>query len=164
MKTIQIYVHKENNREPKLVEVSEEASVKDVVNKYLQEFPNSDSPEDVEFFVEDEDEQRPKEETGEKGGIKRKVHIHCHRCKKVSVAVEYNGQTITLNVPPSTTAKKILKQAAKKFNISEGDAADLLLKLSDGTVLQPGDHIGSFAAFPHCSISLSLTANKQVQG
>ena len=101
MKTIQIYVHGENNREPKLVEVSEEASVKDVVNKYLQEFPNSGGPEDVEFFVEDEEEQRPKEETGEKGGIKRKVHIHCHRCKKVSVAVEYNGQTITLNVPPS---------------------------------------------------------------
>ena len=118
----------------------------------------------MEFFVEDEEDQRHKHEAVEKVGIKKKIHIHCHRCKKVSVAVEYNGQTITLNVPPSTTAKKILKQAAKKFNISEGDAADLLLKLADSTVLQPGDHIGSFVAFPHCSINLLLTANKQVQG
>lgn len=164
MKTVQIYLHGENNRDPKLVEVSEEASVKEVINKYQQEFPNSGNTEDVEFFVEDEEEHRSKDEIGEKGGIKRKNHIHCHRCKKVSVAVEYNGQTITLNLPPSTTAKKILKQAAKKFNISEGDAADLLLKLADATVLQPGDHIGSFVSFPHCSISLLLTANKQVQG
>lgn len=164
MKTIQIYVHGENNREPKLVEVSEEASVKDVINKYHLEFPNSGESEEVEFFVEDEEDHRHKHETGEKGGIKKKDHIHCHRCKKVSVAVEYNGHTITLNVPPSTTAKKILKQATKKFNISEGDAADLLLKLNDGTVLQPGDHVGSFVAFPHCNINLLLTANKQVQG
>jgi hypothetical protein len=164
MKTIQIYLHGENNRDPKLVEVSEEASVKDVINKYQQEFPNSGEADEVEFFVEDEEDHRHKHEVGEKGGIKKKVHIHCHRCKKVSVAVEYNGQTITLNMPPSTTAKKILKQAAKKFNISEGDAADLLLKLADSTVLQPGDHIGSFVAFPHCSINLLLTPNKQVQG
>ena len=32
MKTIQIYLHGENSRDPKLVEVSEEASVKDVIN------------------------------------------------------------------------------------------------------------------------------------
>ncbi|WP_156123701.1 hypothetical protein [Flavihumibacter sp. ZG627] len=164
MKTIQIYVHGENNREPKLVEVSDEASVKDVINKYQQEFPGSGNPDEVELFLEDEEDHKQKDEIGGKGGIKKKVHIHCHRCKKVSVTIEYNGQTITQNVPPSTTAKKILKKSAKEFNISDGDAADLLLKLSDGTVLQPGDHIGSFVAFPNCSISLLLTANKQVQG
>lgn len=164
MKTIQIYLHGENTREPKLVEVAEEASVKDVINKYQKEFPNSGQADEVEFFIEDEEEHRHKDEAGEKGGIKRKVHIHCHRCKKVAVSVSYNGQTITVNVPPSTTTKKILKQAVKKFNISDSDAADLLLKLGDGIVLQPGDHIGSFVAFPNCSIQLSLTPNKQVQG
>ncbi len=164
MKTVQIYVHGENNRDPKLVEVSEEATVKDIISKYHQEFPDSGTPDEVELFLEDEEEHRHKDEPGEKAGIKKRVHIHCHRCKKVNVTVEYNGQAITLHVPPSTTSKKILKKAAKEFKISDGDAADLLLKLHDSTVLQSTDHIGSFVAFPHCSIKLLLTPTKQVQG
>lgn len=164
MKTIQIYVHGENDRESKLVEVSENASVREILTKYQQEFPGSGSSDEIELFIEDEEEYKAKDEAGENAGIKNRVHVHCHRCKKVKVAVEYNGQSITLHVAPSATAKKILKKAAKDFKISDGDAADLLLKLHDGTVLQPTDHIGSFVAFPHCHLKLLLTANKQVQG
>jgi hypothetical protein len=165
MKTIQLYLHSENCREPKLVEVSTEATVADIINKYREVMNLPDAKVDeIELFLEDEDDPKNKGHHHEHVGIKKRHHIHCHRCQKVAVSIEYNGQVKTLSVPPSATGAMILKKAAKEFHISDKDAADLVIKLPDGNVLQKTDHIGSFVSFPHCEIKLSLIHNTQVQG
>lgn len=164
MNKTQIYVHGENSRDPKLVEVSENVSVKDIINLYQKEFPDAGSPDEIEVLLEDEEDPKPNDPHGEKGWIKKRMHVHCHRCKKIAVTIIYNGDDKSFTFSPSTTAKKILKKALHAFNINESDAGDYLLKLDDKTILQPSDHIGSFTSFPRCQVKLFLTPTKPVQG
>lgn len=164
MNKTQIYLHGENSREPKLVEVADNASVKDIIDLYHKEFHDTGSADEIELFLEDEEDPKPKDRHGEKDWIKKRMHIHCHRCKKIAVTVIYNGDDKSFTFPPSATAKRILKQALKAFNIKEADAGDYLLKLDDKTILQPSDHIGSFTSFPRCQVKLFLTPTKPVQG
>lgn len=164
MKTIQIYGHFENVREPKLVEVPEHGSVNDVLTNVEREFGFAPNGHGSNVFLEDEESPLQKEDNAEKAGIKKKSHVHCHRCQKVQVTVFYNGEDKPLSFPPSATGKNILKKAVKAFSIQEADAGDYLLKLEDKTVLQPTDHIGSFVSYPHCEVKLFLTPTKPVQG
>ena len=164
MDKIQIYLHGENHRDPKLIEVSENASVQEIISIYNKEFPGSGNETEIELFVEDEHDARQKHLKGEEHGIKKRHHVHCHRCKKVNVSVSYNSETKLFSVAPSTTVKKIEKEALKEFKINEADAGDFLLKLEDGTVLQSTEHIGSFTSYHNCQVSLYLTATKPIQG
>lgn len=164
MDKITIYIHGENHRDPKLVEVSENASIAEIIGIYSKEFPGSGDEHEIELFVEDEQDFKQKHLKGEEHGIKKRHHIHCHRCKKVNVLVTYNSETKSFSVAPSATIKKIEKDALKEFKINEADAGDFLLKLEDGTVLQPTEHIGSFASHDQCKVSLFLTAAKPIQG
>ena len=164
MNKIEIYVHGENSREPKLVEVSENSSIAEIIDIYRQEFPGAGEAEEIELFVEEEQKPKPKHHRGEEHGIKKRHHVHGHRCKKVTVTVSYNSETKSLYLAPSTTAKKIKQEALEEFKINEADAGDLLMKLADGTVLQPTDHIGSFTTHNSCQVALFLTAANPVQG
>ncbi len=164
MNKTQIYVHGENSRDPKLMEVPENASVKHIIDQYLKEFPAAGSVDEIELFIEDEEDPKQKDHPGEKAGIKKRIHIHCHRCRKIAVTIIYNGDDKSFTFPPSATAKQVMKKAIQAFNINEADAGDYLLKLDDKTILQPSDHIGSFASFPRCQVKLFLTPTKPVQG
>jgi len=164
MNNTPIYLHGENSRDPKLVEISEDASIKDIINEYKKEFPGAGTPDEIDLFIEDEEDHRPKDHTCKEAGIEKRMHIHCHRCKKIEVVITYNGDDKSFHESPSATAGKIMKKAIHAFNISEGDAGDYLLKLDDKTVLQPSDHIGSFAAYPRCQVKLYLTPTKPIQG
>ena len=160
MKRVQLYLHAENIPEIKRVEVSEILNQAELLQTLTEAFPSQANGSDVFCFIEDE-------ETDLKGKfdkVKPKMHIHCHRCQKVAVSVIYNGQTRIINIPPSTTAAKLLKKVTKEFGISEVDAANLVLKLADRSTLETTSHIGSFVSFPACSINLYLTPNQQVQG
>lgn len=164
MKSLEVYLHGENSQEPKLVEVAENATVLDIIARYRQEF-NSDAPVDeILVFIENEEEPIKKDRPGGDIGLKKRIHLHCHRCKKIAVTIIYNGEDKLFHFEPSATGKKILKKAIAAFNINEHDAGDYLLKLDDKTILQPSDHIGSFASHPHCSVKLNLTPTKPVQG
>lgn len=164
MDKIQIYVHGENSRELKSIEVSESSTVADILKAYQEAFPNAGSPDEIEIFLEDTDDPMQKNHSAEKSGVKKRSHIHCHRCKKVAVTIFYNGEDKLFHFPPSATAKNVLKKAIHAFNIKEADAGDYLLKLDDKTVLQATDHIGSFVSFPSCQLKLFLTPTKPVQG
>ena len=164
MKTVQIYGHFENIREPKLIEVPENASVKQVLETVQQQFQPGLNVKELELYLEDQEQPLKKEEKAEPSGIKKKAHIHCHRCAKVQITVFYNGQDKPISFPPSATGKALLHKAIREFGISESDAGDYLLKLEDKTVLQSTDHIGSFVSYPHCAVKLFLTPTKPVQG
>lgn len=160
----QVYFHGENHREPKFIDISPEISVEEIIVIYQREFGEGSAVEEIELFVEDVDEPRPRHHRGEEAGIRHRGHIHFHRCKRIEVIIMYNGDDKTLSFPPSTTVKRIFLKAIEAFRISEKDAGDYVLKLEDGTILQSADHIGSFTAFPKCNIKLFLTAIKPIQG
>jgi hypothetical protein len=160
----QIYVHGENARDPQLVEISENANVNDIIDLYRQQFNQTTDSDQIELYLEDEDEPKSKKDQADKANIKKRSHVHCHRCKKIKVTVFYNGDDKSFEFPPSATTKKIMKKVVKEFGISESDSGDYLLKLDDKTILQPSDHIGSFSSYPLCQVKLFLTPTKPVQG
>jgi len=164
MNNLQIYLHGENEASPKLIEISEGASLREIIEIYQHEFANSGQAEEINIYLEDEGEALEKHHSLKDAGIKHRSHVHCHRCKKVEVTVIYNGDDKSFEFSPATKAKNVLKKAINAFGISESDAHDYLLKLDDKTVLQPDDHIGSFTSSPRCQVKLFLTAKKPVQG
>lgn len=161
---IQIYLHGEGQKEAKLIEVSEESTVKEVLTAYREAFnlPEKDI-EDLQLFV-DEEEPKKTEHHHKKAEIKKRSHVHCHRCEKVGITIDYNGQVVKFSENPSTTGAVILKKAAKDFKISEADGANLILKTSEKVIIQKTDRIGSFVSYPKCEISLSLIHDIQIQG
>jgi hypothetical protein len=164
METILIYIHGEHSRESKPVEIPPQILISELIDLYRAQFSLPEGAEPIELFIEEEDEPRERHHHAGEAGIGKRSHIHCHRCRKVEVIVFYNGEDKLLNFPPSATTKRVLKKVLEAFKISEMDAGDYLLKLDDKTILQPGDHIGSFAVYPHCRVKLFLTSTRPVQG
>jgi len=164
MEKLKVYVHSEHSRDLKVIEILETASIKDIIDQFHKEFPVAGNPEEIELFLEGEEEPKHKEHKAEHAGVKKKHHIHCHRCKKIEVLIMYNGQDKIFQLSPAATANVVLEKAIHAFNINPEDAGDYLLKLEDKTVLQPNDHIGSFATYPVCKVKLYLTPTKPVQG
>ncbi|HLZ16818.1 MAG TPA: hypothetical protein VKQ08_07250, partial [Cyclobacteriaceae bacterium] len=158
-----IYLHAENNREPKSVEVPDHATVEEIILICQQYFPNG-TTEEIFLFVEDDETPRERHVHHGEAGIQHHHHIHCHRCKMVDVIVIYNGDDKSFPVAPSTTVKKLLQKVIHAFHISDQDAGDYVLKLDDKTILKPSDHIGSFTTFPRCHVKLFLTPIKPING
>jgi hypothetical protein len=164
MSHIQIYIHGENAREPKALEIAEEALVSEIIDIYRREFPDAGTLEEIELFIEEEPEPKEKHHHRHHAGIGKRAHVHCHRCRQVEVNLIYNGDDKSYPFPPSATVKTVLKKAISAFNINPADAGDYVLKLDDKTILQPADHIGSFTSWPRCQLKLFLTALKPIQG
>lgn len=164
MKNIVVYIHGENSCEVHSIEVPANTSIKEIIEKYRQQFPNAGDPEEIEIFLEDEHGHKHKDCGCDEGGVGHKGHVHCHRCKSIKVVVSYNNETVREEFSPSATTKQIMKKIIKAFQIDPEDANDYLLKLKDTTILNPKDHIGSFTNYPDCTVKLFLTAAKPVQG
>ena len=162
MKELQIYVHAENNKEPQIIPVDETSTVQDIINEYAKKF--NTVPGEVNLFLQDEDDSKEKGKHADAAGIKKRSHVHCHRCRKITVTVFFNGDDKNIEVPPSFTAKNLIKKIFQIFSIDKNDATEYLLKLEDGTILQPDDHIGSFSSYPQCQVKIYLTDNKPIQG
>ena len=161
---VSVFLHGEGNRDAKTVEIPAHATVEDIIIIYQQQFPSGVTTEEIFLWVEEEKTPKQRHAHHEEAGIHHRHHVHCHRCKTVEVVILYNGDDRSFPVTPSTTVKKIFEKAIHAFQISESDAGDYLLKLEDGTVLKPSEHIGSFTTFPRCHVRLFLTAKKPING
>jgi hypothetical protein len=159
---ISVYLHLEGAHEPKTIEIPENGKVKDVLEICSQEMGIAND-DHLRLYLLNEDLPEEKEHSV-KDRIKPKTKIHCHRCQKVEVIVVYNGKTFQDPFPPSTKASKIVKKAIKALGISENDAADLVLRLSDKTDLQDDDPIGAFIGYPECKITVNLLHPNPIQG
>lgn len=164
MNQIQIYLHGENSRDFKLIEINENALIEDIIVIYQKEFLSGGSAEEIDIFLENDELPKNRKQSVNEYGIGKKNHVHAHRCKKIHVTVFYNGVDKPFELSPAVTSTVVLRKAVKAFDINEADASDYLLKLEDKTILQSTDHIGSYVSFPHCRLKLFLTPTKPVQG
>lgn len=164
MNKIEIYVRGEHSREPKLVEIPAAATIQEVIYLYHKECPGASDAGEINLFFEEDHHPKEKKHNCEGAGIQKKHRIHCHRCKAAEVRVIYNGDDKGFKFPPSATSKTVFKKAIEAFGISPSDAGDYVLKLDERTILQPGEHIGSFVSYPACHVKLFLTALKPIQG
>ena len=166
MNKIKIYLFGESNPHGQVIEIDETAGVKEVIIKHQEKCDplNNTKTEEYEIFVEDEEEQKDKNADCATAGIRHHHKIHCHRCKLVSINIEYNGVTKEVKLAPSSTGARILRKAAALFNISEADAGYLRVVLPGGTDLEKEQHIGSFVSYPNCEINLILQSHKKTEG
>ncbi|MCW3122610.1 MAG: hypothetical protein JWQ38_2102 [Flavipsychrobacter sp.] len=166
MSTIKIYLHGENSRDGQVLEIEDSASLHEVIIKHREvcDPSNNTKTEEYEIFIEDEEDNRDKGGDCKNAGIQHHDKIHCHRCKLVSIILEYNGQQKSISLAPSATGNRILNKASELFNISEADAGYLRLVLPDGNDVEKKQHIGSFVSYPKCEIKLILQSHKKIEG
>jgi len=162
----QIYLHGEGLKRPQVISVSEDLTAVKIIEEFLKKsnIENSEKSK-LSIFIENNDAINKGDEDS-LSNIVSKSHLHCHRCKKVHVKVNYNGQEIEKKFPPSKTVGKIFKWTIKEFGITEEDAADLVLRLggANGQILDNTEHIGSFVTYPNCEVTLFLTPKVLIQG
>jgi hypothetical protein len=161
-----VYIHGEGLKEPKIIKIARETRVSEIVKEFegLSGIISSSEAE-VELFFDNE-EPVDKNASASDLKIKKRSHIHCHRCKKAVTHITYNGVEEKIKFSPNTLISKVFKKALKAFEISESDASNLVLRIGSGQgdILNDDDHIGTFVDYPKCKVDLFLTPKKQVQG
>ena len=158
------YLHGENDRAIRPVEIAADAAYHDVLEIFKREFNITDPAADYVLFFEEDEIFADGTEVKVELEIVHKGHYHGHRCKVIRTVVAYNGQPKEFNFKPSATGMKVLETVTEKFGMSPVDATDLLLKVDENTIVQATDHIGSFAGHHDCSLRLMLVSDKVVQG
>jgi hypothetical protein len=159
-----VYLHGENTRDIKEVELEATADHGQLVEIFKREFKITEPDGDYIVFLQEDVVFEDGEEIEVKAEIIHRGHYHFHRCKKIHTSVTYNGQTESFDFKPSATGNKVLKTVLKSFKISGNDAAGLILKVNDSLILKATDHIGSFAGHHDCKLSLILAPDKVIQG
>lgn len=165
MEKIKIYLHSENCKEPEIIEIDESATVKEIIIKHHEKKnPDGSFDEEYKIFIEDEDGCRDPTHNNKDCGIDHKSRVHCHRCEKIKLALEYNNVRKEVEVAPSYTGEKILSLVPGLFGISPNDVAGLRLKTDATHYMESTEHIGTLVQYPHCSIGLQLVSKVNVQG
>jgi hypothetical protein len=163
MNKIKLYVHLEGTKLPETIEISSDATVKDLLlllNK--EKFVLADSNYALE---NDENLLEVSEKNLKEVGIKDKHHLHCHRCHKVSVKISYvSGQVHTFHVRPGTAVGKLIKMSVLEFKIDPTIEPTLIMKNEQQETLDDTTHIGTLVHHPHCSIHLILCPKVIIQG
>ncbi len=160
---IEIYLHCAGTTEEKIIKVPEDATVHDVIEAAKQA---GFAEPDMEIHIEDGEDALNRDARLCDCGVKHKHHLHCHTCRKVDVAVHFNGEAKTRQFAPGRKVKGVLKWALEAHGLHGVDADNKELRLgsAEGTILQAQQHIGSFVRAPHCHLDLYLTAIVEVQG
>jgi hypothetical protein len=161
---IEIYLHGAGTTEEKIMHVSEDATVRDVLDAAKNAGLHVDA--DTILLVEDSEDELRDDARLCDHGIRHKHHLHCHQCRAVDVAVTFNGRTKSHKFTPSRKVKGVLKWAVGAFELHGVDAENKELRIGGdtGTILQSQQHIGSFVHAPKCHVDLYLTAIVEVQG
>jgi hypothetical protein len=160
MKEIELYIHTAEHRDPKLVKIDEDATVEDLLKRVAPE-----SNRDIYLTIEGEEQPHERHRKLCECGIKHRDHIDCHRCRKIAVAVFYNGEQ-NRSFSPSATIEKVMHWALRAFALTGADALDKVLRILDAPneVLPESAHIGSFVKSHACEVRLNLTGKVEVNG
>jgi len=159
---VQVYVHGEGSREPKLVKVPEDATLKEVA---AAAGCHLERVEELFIGRQDEDEPMNHEHPLHTAGVGHRHHIHCHRCRKIHALVLYNGVQKEQEFSPTVRLERVLRWATHEFHLQGHDAADMALFLPGELTPLDGDvHVGSLASFPDCRVSFTLAVPALVNG
>jgi hypothetical protein len=155
---VQIYVHRSENAELKLIEVEERISVK--------EFAETQVGEGASLWIEDEEESLEQEavliEVVEERG-----HVHVSKkCKKIAVSVRYAGDTKLKEFAPGASIARVFKWATGKdgFDLTPTERAKHTLGICQtNTEPDKSEHVGSLAG-SDCTLCLDLAPKERFEG
>ena len=161
---MKVFVHINNSLQFRTAEVNADHKIGHLVKEFVPEMShNQDFLEDVEVYLENQDDDFDKGISVQEAGIKHGDHIFVGRCKKISVTIIYAGKTFATSVGPATTTKKLKKLAIEFFEIDEVGGAELMLWFKK-EVLDLRQLVGSLTDYPSCGVSLVLASKNDVNG
>lgn len=172
----ELFVHREGGG-PRAVRVTAGERLTDV----LQRADAAPGPEAVVFVGESEHARTDnrEEDGGEDGhepvdpaltvgavGLRKGGHVHCHRCRRVAVTVNYGGRTKRHRFSPAATVATATEWAKKKFKLTDTDALTYVLQVCDSNRRpRPNEHLGELVRFPNCELCFDLVPEKtKVEG
>lgn len=163
MKTIDLFYQGEGVAEIEHLEIEPDTTFADLKARLIEKHGGA---ADALLFAEDEDDpledaQTVKDRAGGKG-----LKLHLHRCRHITVAVTYNGETIDRKFAPGATVARVKRWAAeRKFGMTEEEAGEHVLQIS-GTHERPspGTHIGALANRKTCGVAFDLVPDERVNG
>ena len=161
---IKLFVHINNSQNLKIAEINDDQKIGHLVKDFAPESAHhQDFMEDVEVYLEDQDEDFDKGISVNEAGIKNGDHIFVGRCKKISVNIIYAGKTFTTSVGPATSMKKLKKLSLDFFAIDAVSGADLLLWFNQ-VPLDQRQLVGSLTDYPSSGVNLVLATKNDVNG
>lgn len=165
-KSIELFLQGEGIQDIKLIRVPPDCTVHELIEKALAEsgIPHHET-EGVFLFIEDHDEDLNLDASLGKAGIGHRHRIHCHRCRRIEVTVNFNGVSKLHTFSPSTTIKRIKHWADDQFGLKGVDATEHALQIC-GTNTRPDEdvHVGSLVRYPNCKVCFDLVPKKRVEG
>ncbi len=98
-------------------------------------------------------------------GIHAHHHVHHHRCRRVTVDVNFGGQTKQRRFSPATTIGVVTEWARKKFRLDPAGATEYGLQRCQSTEQPRVDtHLGELVTAPKCAICFDLVREVTPQG
>lgn len=164
MKDIEVFVQGEGLREIQLIQISPEARVEELVEAaHRLGLPRDGAA--VCTSLEDTEEEQGLDLRLTEAGIEHRSRVHCHRCRRVSVTVNFNHQQLAHSFPPPTTIEKVKRWADKELGLKGADATEHALQLCHETTRPAEDvHLGTLVTYPACSICFDLVPKIRVEG
>jgi hypothetical protein len=167
MKKIELFIQCEGIKDIVLIEVLSTSTIRDLLKRVKGDGIIPEDFENLIVYLEDEEHHLDLDRHLDAAGVQHRKHVHIHRCHKVEITVNFNGQVINRSYSPSTTIKHVWNWATGShgFNLAEVDASEHALQVC-GTNNRPDEdvHIGTLIVFPHCKISFDLVPKKRVEG
>jgi len=161
---MKLFVHLNNSLQFRTAEVNGDQKIGHLVKEFVPDMAhNQDFLEDVEVYLENQDDDFDKGISILDAGIKHGDHIFVGRCKKISVNINYAGKIFATSVGPATSAKKLKKLSLDYFGIDEVSGAELLLWFNKEP-LDQRQLIGSLTDYPSCGVNLVLATKNDVNG
>jgi hypothetical protein len=163
MKTIDLFYQGEGVAEIEHLEIELDTTFADLKARLIDKHGGA---ADALLFAEDEDDplddaQTVKDRAGGKG-----LKLHLHRCRHITVAVTYNGETIDRKFAPGATVARVKRWAAERnFGMTDEEAGEHVLQIVGAHERpSPGTHIGVLANRKTCGLAFDLVADERVNG
>jgi hypothetical protein len=162
---IELFVQGEGIADITLIRVVHDCTVREVILKAKEECGMEAREEEILVLIEDQDEEIVLDAKLIDVGIAHRHRIHCHRCRRVEVTVNFNGVTKAHDFSPSTTIGKLKRWADDQFGLKGVDATEHALQIC-GTSTRPDLdlHVGSLVQHPRCQVCFDLVPKKRVEG
>ncbi|MGB6220084.1 hypothetical protein [Haloferula sp.] len=159
----QVYIQI-GDQEPRAIKVNDEDTIASILARLRDENPGLvEDPDLLVVFAEDSDEEIAHARKLCECQPHRPKILHCHRCRKISVSVSYNGEE-SRKFGPNTKIRRVTTWAKNQFGVDAGRKWVIRLGGAEGDILDPDTKIGKLVSFPDCKLSLFLTERCLIQG
>ena len=165
-KTIELFLQGEGINDIKLIRVPSDCTVRELIEKAQAESGTARHENEAIFLLlEDRDDELNLDAKLHEAGIGHRHRVHCHRCRRIEVTVNFNGVSKFHPFTPATTIGKIKRWADDQFKLKGVDATEHALQIC-GTTTRPDDdvHLGSLVHHPNCKACFDLVPKKRVEG